>query len=179
MGADCPFVAKKTTLAKMAANKQCDGTECPGGCCPYVGWYCCPDGMYCAATAADCPYVSKKAIVTKMAANKQCDGTECPGGCCPYVGWYCPLMACTVLPQLLTAHLLPRRPWSLRWLPTSNVMELNAQEAAAHMLDGTAALMACTALPQLLTAHLLPRRPLSPRWLPTSNVMELNAQEAA
>merc|ERR1719481_1128693 len=25
----------------------------PGGCCPYVGWYCCPDGQYCAATAAD------------------------------------------------------------------------------------------------------------------------------
>merc|ERR1712126_785450 len=54
--ADCPFVAKKALVAKMAANKQCDGTECPGGCCPYVGWYCCPDGMYCAATAADCPY---------------------------------------------------------------------------------------------------------------------------
>merc|ERR1712029_1232090 len=84
--------------------------------------------------------------------------------------------ACTVLPQLLTAHLLPRRPWSPRWLPTSNVMELNALEAAAHMLDGTAALMACTVLPQLLTAHLLPRRPWSPRWLPTSSVMELNAR---
>merc|ERR1712136_633694 len=62
---------------------------CQGGCCPYVGWYCCPDGMYCAATAADCPFVAKKAVIEKMAANKQCDGTECPGGCCPYVGWYC------------------------------------------------------------------------------------------
>merc|ERR1719244_708972 len=80
--ADCPFVAKKTALAKMAANKQCEGTECPGGCCPYVGWYCCPDGMYCAATAADCPFVAKKTALAKMAANKQCDGTECPGGCC-------------------------------------------------------------------------------------------------
>merc|ERR1712217_409296 len=87
--ADCPFVAKKVQFAKMAANKQCDGTECPGGCCPYVGWYCCPDGMYCAATAADCPFVAKKAQIAKMAADKQCDGTECPGGCCPYVGWYC------------------------------------------------------------------------------------------
>merc|ERR1712230_327342 len=75
----CPFVAKKTALAKMAATKQCDGTECPGGCCPYVGWYCCPDGMYCAATAADCPFVAKKTALAKMAANKQCDGTECPG----------------------------------------------------------------------------------------------------
>merc|ERR1711983_355550 len=68
---------------------------------------------------------------------------------------------------------------SPRWLPASNVMELSAQEAAAHMLDGTAALMVCTVLPHLLTAHLLPRRPWSPRWLPTSSVMELNAQEAA
>ena len=84
-------------------------------------------------------------------------------------------MVCTVLPQLLTAHLLPRRPLLPRWLPTSNVMELNAQEDVAHMLDGTAALMACTVLPQLLTAHLLPRGPLSPRWLPTSSAMELNA----
>merc|ERR1711872_554790 len=81
--------AKKISVAKMAATKQCDGTECPGGCCPYVGWYCCPDGMYCAATAADCPFVAKKTALAKMAANKQCDGTECPGGCCPYVGWYC------------------------------------------------------------------------------------------
>merc|ERR1719323_456895 len=88
-------------------------------------------------------------------------------------------MACTVLPQLLTAHLLPRRLYSPRWLPTSSVMELNAQEDVAHMLDGTAVLMACTVLPQLLTAHLLPRRLLSPKWLPISSVMELNAQEAA
>merc|ERR1711902_365633 len=85
--------------------------------------------------------------------------------------------ACTVLPQLLIAHLLPRSPLSPRWLPTSNVMELNAQEDVAHMLDGTVVLMVCTVLPQLLIAHLFPRRPLLPRWLPTSNVMELNAQE--
>merc|ERR1719378_684587 len=63
-----------------------------------------------------------------MAANKQCDGTECPGGCCPYVGWYCSLMVCTVLLLLLTAHLLPRRQPLPRWLPTSSVMELSAQE---------------------------------------------------
>merc|ERR1711884_789817 len=87
--ADCPFVAKKTQLLKMAAPKHCDGTPCPGGCCPNVGWYCCPDGMYCAATAVDCPFVSKKADLVKMAAPKQCDGTECPAGCCPYVGWFC------------------------------------------------------------------------------------------
>merc|ERR1719341_1352465 len=90
--ADCPFVAKKTQLTKMAAPKQCDGTECPAGCCPYVGWYCCPDGMYCAETAADCPFVAKKTQLTKMAAPKLA-GTAA-------------LMACTVLPLLLTAHML-------------------------------------------------------------------------
>ena len=78
-----------TVKLTKSESEQCDGTECPGGCCPYVGWYCCPDGMYCAATAADCPFVAQKQQLVKMAANKQCDGTECPGGCCPYVGWYC------------------------------------------------------------------------------------------
>merc|ERR1712083_326936 len=57
------------------------------------------------------------------------------------------LMACTVLPLLLTAHLLQRRPSLPRWLPLSSVMEQRAL--------GTAALMACTVLPLLLTAHML------------------------
>merc|ERR1711988_1535257 len=87
-------------------------------------------------------------------------------------------MVCTALPLLLTAHLLPRRQPLQRWLPTSNVMVLSAQEDAAHMLDGTAAQMACTVLPLLLIAHLLPRRQLL-KWLPTSSVMELSAQEDA
>merc|ERR1711868_272179 len=90
--ADCPFVAKKTQLSKMAAPKQCDGTPCPGGCCPNVGWYCCPDGMYCAATAADCPFVAKKADLVKMAS--------------PTLAGIAAPMACTVLPLLLTAHML-------------------------------------------------------------------------
>mmetsp|Transcript_61484 Transcript_61484/g.70503 ORF Transcript_61484/g.70503 Transcript_61484/m.70503 type:complete len:91 (+) Transcript_61484:130-402(+) len=34
---------------------QCDGTECPAGCCPEYNWFCCPDNIYCAATYADCP----------------------------------------------------------------------------------------------------------------------------
>merc|ERR1719383_905629 len=87
-------------------------------------------------------------------------------------------MVCTVLLLLLTAHLLPRRQPLPRWLPQSSVMELSAQEDAAHMLDGTAAQMACTVLPLLLIAHLLPRRQLL-KWLPTSSVMELSAQEDA
>jgi len=42
-------------------------------------------------------------------------------------------MACTVLPLLLTAPLLPKKNNLPRWLPTSNVMELSAQEDAVHM----------------------------------------------
>merc|ERR1719153_1978168 len=69
----------KQKLVKMAAKKQCDGTMCPAGCCPEQNWFCCPDNMYCAATAADCPFVAKK----------QCDGTMYPAGCCPEVNWFC------------------------------------------------------------------------------------------
>merc|ERR1711902_129016 len=74
------FVSMKEKLVKMAAKKQCDGTMCPAGCCPEQNWFCCPDNMYCAATAADCPFVSMKEKLVKMAAKKQCDGTMCPAG---------------------------------------------------------------------------------------------------
>merc|ERR1712045_298059 len=57
------------------------------------------------------------------------------------------LMACTVLPQLLTAHLWPRRLILSKWLPLSSVMVLSALLAAAPM--------ECTVLPPLLTAHML------------------------
>merc|ERR1719187_2500642 len=66
--ADRPFVTMKEELVKMAARKQCDGTMCPGGCCPEENWYCCPDD-WCAATAADCPFVSVKEKLVKMAAT--------------------------------------------------------------------------------------------------------------
>merc|ERR1711883_43867 len=78
---------------KMAKNRQCgpDETECPAGCCPEANWFCCPDNMYCAATAADCPFVAKKAQLMKMAKNRQCgpDETSCPAGCCPEANWFC------------------------------------------------------------------------------------------
>merc|ERR1711971_324051 len=84
--ADCPFVAKKAQLMKLAKSKQCGSgeTSCPAGCCPEANWLCCPDNMYCAATAADCPFVAKKAQLMKMAKNKQCGSgeTSCPAGCC-------------------------------------------------------------------------------------------------
>ena len=75
---------------KVSLKKQCDGTECPGGCCPYQDWFCCPDGIYCADTEDDCDStLAKKKQIIKMASKKQCDGTECPGGCCPYQDWFC------------------------------------------------------------------------------------------
>merc|ERR1712198_602676 len=79
---------------KLSRSEQCkkceDGLECPGRCCPIADWHCCPDGFYCAATAADCPFVAKKQALAKMGAGKQCeDGKECPGGCCPIADWYC------------------------------------------------------------------------------------------
>ena len=86
----CAFVALSNGLKLKLTDEQCDGTMCPAGCCPEQNWYCCPDNMYCAATAADCPFVAAKAQLVKMAAKKQCDGTICPAGCC--VGeynWFC------------------------------------------------------------------------------------------
>ena len=51
---DCPVVTKKIQLTKIAAPKQCDdGFLCPGGCCPNVGWFCCPE-WYCAPTPEEC-----------------------------------------------------------------------------------------------------------------------------
>ncbi len=92
--------ATPAKLGKVDAEQcdNCDGTCCDGGCCPYVGWYCCPDGLYCAATAADCPLVNKAEKLASLATKKSADdcneqtcpgGTCCPGGCCPYDGWYC------------------------------------------------------------------------------------------
>merc|ERR1712236_206683 len=66
---------------------QCDGTECPAGCCPEKDWFCCDDNMHCAATEADCPFLASKLV--KMAAKKQCPGVMCPAGCCPELYWYC------------------------------------------------------------------------------------------
>merc|ERR1712131_341040 len=167
------------STVKLTKSEQCDGTECPGGCCPYVGWYCCPDGMYCAATAADCPFLPKKNSLPKwlptssvMELNVQEDAVHMLDGIAAQ-------MVCTVLLLLLTVHLLPRRQPLPRWLPTGNVMVLNAQEDAAHMLDGTAAQMVCTVLLLLLTAHLLLRRQTLSRWLPKNSVMVLSAQEEA
>merc|ERR1712027_156112 len=169
----------KQQLAKMAAEKQCDGTECPGGCCPYVGWYCCPDGMYCAATAADCPLLPRSNSLLRWELRNSVMELSAQEVAAHMLDGTAAQMVCTVLLLLLTAHLLPRSNSLPRWVLRNSVMELSALEVAAHMLDGTAAQMVCTVLPQLLTAHLLPRSNNWSRWLPPSNVMEPNALEVA
>ena len=63
-------VASASTV-QLTRDEQCDGTPCPGGCCPNVGWYCCPDGMYCAATAADCPFAQH--YLNRLAAKVKKD----------------------------------------------------------------------------------------------------------
>ena len=67
------LVALTNGLKVKLNDRQCgpDETSCPAGCCPEANWFCCPDNMYCAATAADCPFVAKKAQLMKMAKNKQ------------------------------------------------------------------------------------------------------------
>merc|ERR1712098_147734 len=39
----------------LVQDDQCEGTMCPGGCCPEKCWFCNPDSYYCCPTAADCP----------------------------------------------------------------------------------------------------------------------------
>ena len=87
---------------KISCEKQCSGTPCPTGCSPEVMWYCCPDNLYCAATAADCPFAAAKAQLVKIAARKQCEGTNCPQGFCPEQNWYWLLPRLAAVPLLLT-----------------------------------------------------------------------------
>merc|ERR1711992_185039 len=135
---------------------DCDGTVCPGGCCPEQNWYCCPDGMYCAADASNCPFVGAKEQLTKLAMKKvvennvkvalkkkDCDGTVCPGGCCPD-GMYCAADASNC-PFVAAKEQLK--------------MMATAKKVVALNRTGTAAQMACTVLPMPQTAPLLlPRR---------------------
>merc|ERR1712109_406257 len=155
--ADCPFVAKKARVMKMAKNRQCgpDETSCPAGCCPEANWFCCPDNMYCAATAADCPFVAKKAQLMKMAKNRQCgpDETSCPAGCCPEANFLLPRQ------HVLCRH---RCRLSLRCQEgpahedgqerSVDLMRPLALLAAALRPTGSAALTTCTVLLLLLTA---------------------------
>merc|ERR1711931_17296 len=70
------LIALANGAQKLVKSEQCGPheTSCPAGCCP--------DNLYCAATAADCPFVSMKTKLAKMAANKQCGPNEV-WFCCP------------------------------------------------------------------------------------------------
>merc|ERR1712212_83641 len=146
----------------MAANEQCGEheTSCPAGCCPNEGWFCCPDNLYCAATAADCPFVSMKTKLSKMAANKQCGPheTSCPAGCCPNEGWFCCPDNLYCAATAADCPFVSMKTKLARWLPTSSVDHMRhlAQLDAAQMRDGSAAPTTCTVLPLLLTVHLSP-----------------------
>merc|ERR1719400_113075 len=98
----CKRVSIAEKLMSMAAPKKivkqdCPGTECPGGCCPNVGWYSCPGDEYCAASEEYCKKTNIAEKLMSMAAPKKhlqevkqdCPGTVCPAGCCPNVGWFC------------------------------------------------------------------------------------------
>ena len=45
---------KLPLVLKMKINRDCEGTLCPGGCCPYEDWFCCPDMLTCAESEFDC-----------------------------------------------------------------------------------------------------------------------------
>ena len=86
------YLIALSLLAVASCQWECDECLncCPGGCCNYIDWLCCPNQMWCAPTLDDCPPVTEKDQLTNMAAlkQKQCDGDgiACPGGCCPYLG---------------------------------------------------------------------------------------------
>jgi len=89
------MAAPKRQLKKV--KQDCDGTVCPGGCCPNAGWFCCPGDEYCAASEEYCKKINFANKMVAMAAPKRlskntkqdCEGTVCPGGCCPNAGWFC------------------------------------------------------------------------------------------
>merc|ERR1712198_663480 len=64
----CPkydMVAKVQRLIRTAAGPSkvgvghnCDGKQCPGGCChDHYDWFCCENPLFCAEVEEDCPPV--------------------------------------------------------------------------------------------------------------------------
>ena len=63
-------------LIAMAAPKKivkqdCEGTVCPGGCCPNAGWFCCPGDEYCAASEEYCKKTNFAQKLISMATPKK------------------------------------------------------------------------------------------------------------
>ena len=67
---------------------QCEGTECPTGCCPEVGWFCCLD-MLCAATAADCPMKMSVDGLIKFGGEDNLPKHGICGFGCFFAGLFC------------------------------------------------------------------------------------------
>merc|ERR1712127_1052409 len=91
----CKKINFANKMVAMAAPKRlskntkqdCEGTVCPGGCCPNAGWFCCPGEEYCKKTNIADKLISMAAA--KKIIKQDCEGTVCPGGCCPNAGWFC------------------------------------------------------------------------------------------
>merc|ERR1712078_352360 len=108
--ADCPFVAKKTQLSKMAAPKQCDGTPALEAVALMLAGTVAP--MACTVlppllTALLWPRRPSSQRWLPLSSVMEPPALE---DVAPMLAGTVALMACTVLPQLLTAHLWPRRP---------------------------------------------------------------------
>ena len=52
-------------------NQDCEGTVCPGGCCPNAGWFCCPGDEYCAASEEYCKKTNFAQKMISMAVKLQ------------------------------------------------------------------------------------------------------------
>ena len=48
-------MAAPKRVTKTEVKQDCEGTQCPGGCCPQANYFCCQDGMFCAPSAEFCP----------------------------------------------------------------------------------------------------------------------------
>merc|ERR1712029_511190 len=59
------------------SDTSCDGSECPGGCCPVENYVCCEGGYFCGATQADCPIIINKDEITAKELEQECEGEVC------------------------------------------------------------------------------------------------------
>lgn len=96
---------KSPNLIKSDPCNECDGTECPAGCCPDPYVYCCPSG-FCAHTYQECPGKMFQLLTDLPRAADPCPCDEengdtlCPAGCCPAPYTYCcPEGWCAQTPQ--------------------------------------------------------------------------------
>merc|ERR1711973_836074 len=56
--ADFAKILMSMAAPKKIVKQDCPGIECPGGCCPNAGWFCCPGDEYCAASEEYCKKIN-------------------------------------------------------------------------------------------------------------------------